>query len=104
MRERVLVVLAVRNGADSLQRTLEAITAQTVTPERVVAVATKVSSALGIPVEFVDERLSSSEAKRYLRDQGFSEKKMRGRIDCIAASLFLQTWLDCHAQRTLGDA
>ena len=38
-------MLAVRNGADSLQRTLEAITAQTVTPERVVAVDARSTDA-----------------------------------------------------------
>ena len=44
--------------------------------------------------EFEDERLSSQEAKRILREQGLNEKQMRGKIDMIAASLFLQTWLD----------
>ena len=29
-----------------------------------------------------------------LREQGLNEKQMRGKIDMIAASLFLQTWLD----------
>ena len=48
----------------------------------------------GLEVEFVDERLSSSEAKRILREQGLNEKQMRGKIDSVAASLFLQTWLD----------
>lgn len=38
-------MLAVRNGADSLQQTLEAIAAQTVTPERVVAVDARSSDA-----------------------------------------------------------
>ena len=37
---------------------------------------------------------SSQEAKRILREQGLNEKQMRGKIDMIAASLFLQTWLD----------
>ena len=41
-----------------------------------------------------DRRLSSQEAKRILREQGLNEKQMRGKIDMIAASLFLQTWLD----------
>ena len=38
-------MLAVRNGADYLQRTLEAIAAQSVTPERVVAVDARSSDA-----------------------------------------------------------
>ena len=57
-------------------------------------VAQQVASKLGLPLEFSDERLSSSEAKRSLREQGFSEKEMRGKVDMIAASLFLQSWLD----------
>ena len=60
-------------------------------------VAQQVSSKLGLPLEFSDERLSSSEAKRSLREQGFSEKEMRGKVDMIAASLFLQSWLDKRA-------
>mgnify|MGYP002663538420 CR=1 FL=1 len=50
--------------------------------------------ALGLPVEFADERLSSAEAKRILREQGLTERKMRGKVDMLAASLFLPAWLD----------
>ena len=35
----------------------------------------------------------SAEAKRYLREMGLSERDMRGKVDCVAASIFLQTWL-----------
>ena len=62
--------------------------------ERVAAVAQKIADELELPLEFEDERLSSQEAKRILREQGLNEKQMRGKIDMIAASLFLQTWLD----------
>ena len=54
----------------------------------------KIADELELPLEFEDERLSSQEAKRILREQGLNEKQMRGKIDMIAASLFLQTWLD----------
>ncbi len=57
---------------------------------------------LGLPVEFVDERLSSSEAKRILREQGLNEKQMRGKVDSVAASLFLQVWLDMKKNETMG--
>ena len=50
----------------------------------------------GIKHEFADERLSSAEAKRSLREKGLSEKAMRGKVDMIAASLFLQAWLDAR--------
>ena len=56
--------------------------------------ACKIADSCGLPLEFADERLSSSEAKRSLREKGLSEKEMRGKIDMIAASLFLQAWLD----------
>ena len=56
--------------------------------------AAQVAKHSGLPVEFTDERLSSSQAKRSLREKGLSEKEMRGKVDMIAASLFLQAWLD----------
>ena len=61
---------------------------------RVVEAAEKIARATGLPLEFIDERLSSREAKRILREQGLSEREMRGKVDSVAASLFLQTWLD----------
>jgi putative Holliday junction resolvase len=57
-----------------------------------------VSENTGLPVEFADERLSSTEAKRFLREKGLSEKEMRGKVDMIAASIFLQAWLDARHQ------
>ena len=65
---------------------------------RIRAAAQKISAACGIPHEFVDERLSSQEAKRSLREKGLTEKAMRGKIDMIAASLFLQAWLDARRE------
>lgn len=62
--------------------------------ERVMEVGRDLARALGLPVEFADERLSSAEAKRILREQGLTERKMRGKVDMLAASLFLQAWLD----------
>lgn len=66
--------------------------------ERVRAFAADVAKAAHLPLEFADERLSSAEAKRSLREKGLSEKAMRGKLDMIAASLFLQTWLDARNQ------
>lgn len=65
--------------------------------ESIRAVAGAIAKRAGLPLEFTDERLSSSEAKRSLREKGFSEKEMRGKVDMIAASLFLQSWLDSRA-------
>lgn len=58
--------------------------------------AQRIASTCGIPLEFADERLSSAEAKRILRSQGLSERSMRGKVDMVAASLFLQSWLDAR--------
>lgn len=64
---------------------------------RIRRVAGQIAKACDLPLEYCDERLSSSEAKRILREQGVSEKQARGSIDKIAASLFLQTWLDARS-------
>ena len=55
-----------------------------------------IAEALDLPLEFCDERLSSTEAKRALREQGMNEKAMRGKVDSVAASIFLQAWLDAR--------
>ena len=67
--------------------------------ERVRAVAMDIAKRAGLPLDFADERLSSREAKRILREEGLNEKQMRGKVDMIAASLFLQAWLDGHEER-----
>jgi putative Holliday junction resolvase len=56
--------------------------------------AAKLEAALGVPVELFDERLSTFEAETRLRDQGFSAKDRRSRVDAEAAAVILQGWLD----------
>jgi putative Holliday junction resolvase len=56
----------------------------------------RLGPALGVPVEFADERLSSAQARRALGDAGLSDRAKRGRIDMAAASLFLQSYLDAR--------
>lgn len=56
--------------------------------------AAVISKNTDLPVEFTDERMSSADAKRKLREMGYDEKTMRGKVDMIAASIFLQSWLD----------
>lgn len=63
---------------------------------RIRAQAEKIAAACGLPLEFADERLSSAEAKRILKEQGLSERAMRGKVDSVAAGLFLQSWLDAR--------
>ena len=64
--------------------------------------AADVARNCNLPLEFTDERLSSSQAKRSLREKGYSEKEMRGKVDMIAASLFLQAWLDSRSAPSEG--
>ena len=47
-----------------------------------------------INLELYDERFSSKEAKKVLQSQDYSEKDMRLKLDSIAASIFLQSYLD----------
>lgn len=64
--------------------------------ERIRKIAAHLSQMTGLPVQFSDERLSSQQAKRSLREKGLTERSMRGKIDMIAAGLFLQAWLDAR--------
>jgi putative Holliday junction resolvase len=56
--------------------------------------ADALARALGVRVELHDERLSSFEAESRLRDQGFSARESRRRVDAEAAAVILQGWLD----------
>lgn len=64
--------------------------------ERIMAQARAIAERCDLPLKFADERLSSAEAKRILREQGLNERSMRGKVDMVAASLFLQSWLDAN--------
>ena len=46
----------------------------------------------GLPVETIDERLTTLQAERAL--EGLSRKKRKARVDQMAAQLILQAWLD----------
>ena len=106
----VLPAAEVRSGAKSFRRVLEDWEPELLIcglpktlsgeegpqAEHIRAVAGEISQAAKLPVQFADERLSSAEAKRSLREKGLSEKAMRGKVDMIAASLFLQSWLDAR--------
>ena len=57
---------------------------------------TKLASASGIAVEYLDERLTSVMAERAVRSLGLkrSERVRKDRIDAMAAVMILQAWLD----------
>jgi putative Holliday junction resolvase len=50
--------------------------------------------AAGIAVLYWDERLTTVEAQRYLRDAGMRSQKRRQSIDAAAAAILLQSYLD----------
>jgi putative Holliday junction resolvase len=53
----------------------------------------EVEARTGVRVEFFDERWTSREAERVLRETGTRAKRRKGRVDPIAASLILSAWL-----------
>ncbi len=59
-------------------------------------VAEQLTSSLGLPVEFWDERLSTVAATRTLLEADVSRAKRREVIDQMAAQFILQGWLDAR--------
>lgn len=51
-----------------------------------------------LPVEYMDERLSSFEAKQQLREQGHRGDYRRKPADPLAAKLILESWLTSNQQ------
>jgi putative Holliday junction resolvase len=61
--------------------------------------AQRLSKALELPLEYVDERLTSVEAETQLKtDRRFSPRHDKGLIDRRAAKIILQQWLDQRRQ------
>jgi putative Holliday junction resolvase len=48
----------------------------------------------GLPVVYWDERLTSVEAERVLRQEGGDRLSMKGKVDRLAAVILLQSYLD----------
>jgi putative Holliday junction resolvase len=55
-----------------------------------------VGGALGIPVEYWDERLTTVAAGRMLVEAHVSRERRRQVVDQVAAALILQGWLDAR--------
>lgn len=53
----------------------------------------KLSARLNVPVFFVDERLTSRQAERTMRESGVKSEKQRGKVDQVAAAILLQAAL-----------
>jgi len=54
----------------------------------------KLAKALNLPIEYVDERLTSYQAEQLIIAENRSPSRNKGLIDRKAAALILQQWLD----------
>jgi putative Holliday junction resolvase len=53
-------------------------------------------AVVAVPIELHDERLSTVEAERGLRDAGVRGPQRRALVDAAAAQVILQSWLDAR--------
>ena len=65
--------------------------------EKMRVFAEDLRKASGLPVHLWDERLSSAEANRVLRDSEMSIKRRGEVVDRLAAVLILQSWMEARA-------
>ena len=69
--------------------------------ERAARFARRLNGRFQLPVETVDERLSTFEAKQHLKDHGRTPSGYReDPVDSLAAALLLQTWLSSQSKET----
>ncbi len=66
--------------------------------------ASRLEAATGLPVALQDERWTSSEAERSLRETGGGRRRRKkkgakGEVDAVAASILLRTWLERERSR-----
>jgi putative Holliday junction resolvase len=62
------------------------------------AFADDLVAVLDVPVELVDERLTTVVATRQLRERGVKGKRQRAVVDQAAAVAILQGWLDARGR------
>ncbi|MDJ0725942.1 MAG: Holliday junction resolvase RuvX [Prochloraceae cyanobacterium] len=68
---------------------------------QVMKFARRISTALDLPVEYVDERLTSVEAEEQLKRSKRFSTRDKGAIDRQAAAIILQQWLDQRRSQKL---
>jgi len=67
--------------------------------------ADQLAQRTGLPIEMWDERLTTVEATRVLRESGISREKRAAAVDRLAAVILLQSYLDTLSMRgSAGDA
>jgi putative Holliday junction resolvase len=67
--------------------------------KRVQKYAKRLAKALNLPLEYMDERLTSFAAEQMMVGQNISPSRNKALIDRKAAALILQQWLDQRRQR-----
>lgn len=66
--------------------------------------ADKTGKILQLPIEYVDERLTSVEAEAQLKTQKKFSTRDKGAVDRYAATIILQQWLDMRrSKRRISD-
>jgi putative Holliday junction resolvase len=65
--------------------------------------AQRVAFALNLPLEYVDERLTSFEAEQLMLSENISPSQNKALIDRKAAALILQQWLETRRNRVMGN-
>ncbi|MDY6898514.1 MAG: Holliday junction resolvase RuvX [Cyanobacteriota bacterium] len=63
----------------------------------------RITAILKLPVEYVDERLTSYQAEQMIIAERRSPSRNKGLIDRKAAALILQQWLDIRRQQKAVD-
>jgi putative holliday junction resolvase len=66
--------------------------------EKMQLFADELRKKFGLPVHLWDERLTSSQANRVLREAELSIEKRGKAVDRLAAVLILQNWMDARRQ------
>ena len=66
--------------------------------------AEKLRRAVGVPLDYADETLSTVRAEELLRASGMRADRIRARIDAAAAAVILQEFLDQRARRSTQPA
>jgi putative Holliday junction resolvase len=73
--------------------------AEGIQAEKMQAFAEELRKRLKVPVHLWDERLTSAEANRLLRETEMSIKRRAQVVDQMAAVLILQSWMEYRAHR-----
>ena len=77
--------------------------AEGIQAEKMQGFAEQLRQRFQVPVHLWDERLSSAQANRVLRDSEMSIKRRGEVVDRLAAVLILQSWMDHREMQHQGD-